>query len=62
VNPNGQMNLRSSVSPLKNSHGDVVAYVADNPNARYIQAQPGLLTNIARNTGHLNPTDKPISA
>jgi hypothetical protein len=56
------MNLRSSVSPLKNSHGDVVAYVADNPNARYIQAQPGLLTNIARNTGHLNPTDKPISA
>jgi len=35
----------------------VVAYLANNPNARYIQAQPGMLANGARNTEHLNPTD-----
>jgi hypothetical protein len=57
VNPNGVVNTGSGVTPLKNSHGDIVAYLADNPNARYIQAQPGLLPNGGRNTEHLNPTD-----
>jgi hypothetical protein len=57
VNPNGQRNVGSGVTPLKNSRGDVVAYLVDNPNARYIQAQPGLLPNGARNTEHLNPID-----
>ena len=57
VNPSGTANIGSGVTALKNSHGDVVAYLADNPNARYIQAQPGLLPNGARNTEHLNPTD-----
>ena len=36
---------------------NVVAYLPNNPNARYIQAQPGMLANGARNTEHLNPTD-----
>jgi hypothetical protein len=57
INPNGIVNVGSSVTPLKNSRGDVVAYLADNPSARYIQAQPGLLPNGARNTQHLNPID-----
>jgi hypothetical protein len=57
VNPNGAVNVGSGVTPLTNSHGDVVAYLVNNPNARYIQAQPGLLPNGGRNTEHLNPTD-----
>ena len=57
INPQGAANAGSSVTALKNSHGDVVAYLTDNPNARYIQAQPGLLPNGARNTEHLNPID-----
>ena len=57
INPRGAVNAGSGVTALKNSHGDVVAYLADNPNARYIQAQPGLLPNGARNTEHLNPID-----
>jgi hypothetical protein len=57
VNPAGTVNVGSGVTPLLNFRGDVVAYLVDNPNARYIQAQPGLLPNGARNTEHLNPTD-----
>jgi hypothetical protein len=57
VNPQGTVNAGSGVTALKNSHGDVVAYLADNPNARYIQAQPGLLPNGGRNSEHLNPID-----
>jgi hypothetical protein len=57
INPAGTVNIGSGVTELKNSNGDVVAYLANNPNARYIQAQPGMLPNGARNTEHLNPTD-----
>ncbi len=57
INPAGTVNVGSGVTELKNSNGDVVAYLANNPNARYIQAQPGMLPNGARNTEHLNPTD-----
>ena len=57
VNPAGRVDVGSGVTALKNSNGDIVAYLADNPNARYIQAQPGLLANSARNTEHLNPID-----
>ncbi len=57
INPAGLVNAGSGVTELKNSNGDVVAYLANNPNARYIQAQPGMLTNGGRNTEHLNPTD-----
>ena len=57
INPAGTLNAGTGVTELKNSNGDVVAYLANNPNARYIQAQPGMLANGARNTEHLNPTD-----
>jgi hypothetical protein len=57
INPAGTLNVGSGVTELKNSNGDVVAYLANNRNARYIQAQPGMLANGARNTEHLNPTD-----
>jgi hypothetical protein len=57
INPAGTINAGSGVTGLKNSSGDVVAYLANNPNARYIQAQAGMLANSGRNTEHLNPTD-----
>jgi hypothetical protein len=57
INPAGTVNIGSGVTELYNSSGDVVAYLASNPNARYIQAQTGMLPNGSRNTEHLNPTD-----
>jgi hypothetical protein len=57
VNPAGTVNAGSGVTELRNSQGDVVAYLATNPNARYIQAQTGMLSNGGRNTEHLNPID-----
>ena len=55
VNPNGQANVGSGVTPLLNSSGDVVAYLASNPNARYIQGGLGTLPNAGRNTAQLRP-------
>ncbi len=57
VNPAGTVNTGTGVTALTNSAGDTVAYLADNPNARYIQGGPGTLPNGGRNTGHLNPID-----
>jgi hypothetical protein len=59
VNPNGAANVGSGVTALTNSSGDIVAYLANNPNARYIQAGAGQLPNGGRNTGTsgLNPID-----
>jgi len=57
VNPAGTVNIGSSVSPLTNSNGDTVAYVVDNPNARYIRAGSGQLPNGGRNTEHFMPID-----
>jgi hypothetical protein len=57
VNPTGQVNTGSDVTPLTNSAGDTVAYLANNPNARYIEAGPGTLPNGGRNTGQLHPID-----
>lgn len=50
VNPAGVGNVGSDVTALKNSAGKVVAYVAQNPNARYIRAGQGALPNAGRNT------------
>src|SRR5690606_4477518 len=33
-----------------NSNGDIVAWVADDPSAQYIQAGPGAYANAGRNT------------
>ncbi len=55
INEAGKANVGSSVTALKNSAGDTVAYLADNPNARYITAGVGALANAGRNTMQLNP-------
>jgi len=57
VNPGGEENVGSGVTALKNSNGDTVAYLAKNPNARYIEAAAGTLPNGGRNTEQLRPTD-----
>ena len=57
INPNGQANVGSGVTALTNSNGDTVAYLANNPNARYIQAGLGTLPNGGRNTLQLPPID-----
>ena len=49
-NPRGIAGTGSDVTPLMNSAGQVVAYLANNPTAQYIVAGPGALANIARNT------------
>ena len=50
INPAGQDGVGSGVTALKNSAGQIVAYVANNPNARYIQAGLGVYPNGGRNT------------
>ena len=40
VNPAGRNGVGSAVDPLTNSNNEIVAYLAENPNARYIQAGP----------------------
>jgi hypothetical protein len=55
VNPAGTNNVGSGVTPLTNSAGDIVAYVANNPNARYIEGGEGTLPNGGRNTAQLPP-------
>jgi carboxypeptidase family protein len=50
INPAGLANVGSNVTALKNSAGDTVAYLATNPNARYIKANFGALPNAGRNT------------
>ena len=57
VNPTGQANVGSGVTALTNSSGDIVAYLANNLNARYIQAGLGTLPNGGRNTAQLPPID-----
>ena len=50
INVNGVPNTASTVTALRNSAGSIVAYLADNPNAQYIQAGRGALANAGRNT------------
>lgn len=57
LNPSGTVNVGSGVTALTNSKGQTVAYLAKNPNARYIQAQKGALATSGRNTEHLMPID-----
>ena len=49
-NPNGVRGTGSTVTALTNSSGEIVAYLADNPNAEYIRAGLGAISNSARNT------------
>ncbi|HVW07519.1 MAG TPA: carboxypeptidase regulatory-like domain-containing protein [Bryobacteraceae bacterium] len=57
VNPAGTAGTGSGYTPLTNSAGNVVAYLADNPNARYIAAGPGAYANGGRNTLPGRPID-----
>jgi hypothetical protein len=60
VNPAGKAGTGTGSSPLTNTAGAVVAYVADDPTARYIVANPGALSNLGRNTlptEHINNWD-----
>jgi hypothetical protein len=57
LNPQGTANIGSGTTPLRNSSNQIVAFLATNPNARYIQAQKGVLTTAGRQTEHLRPID-----
>ncbi|MGH9914539.1 MAG: carboxypeptidase regulatory-like domain-containing protein, partial [Pyrinomonadaceae bacterium] len=50
LNPTGIQGTASTVTPLTNSAGQVVAYLANNPNAQYIQTGPGAFATTGRNT------------
>ncbi len=50
INPAGNPNEGSGVTALTNSAGATVAYLAKDPNARYIVAGAGALSNGGRNT------------
>ena len=49
-NPNGITGTGSAVTALRNSSGQIVGYLANNPNAEYIQAGFGAISTSARNT------------
>jgi len=55
INPAGNHGVGSDVTPLTNSAGETVGYLANNPNAAYITAGLGQLPNGGRNTLELNP-------
>ena len=64
INPNGTANTGSAVTALKNSAGATVAYLATNPNARYIAVGAGAYANAGRNTmplDHINNFDVAIN-
>lgn len=55
INPAGDPSIGSVVTALKNSAGQIVAYQAANPKARYIQAGLGAFANSGRNTEQERP-------
>ena len=63
LNTAGLANLSSGVTPVTNTGAvsagaaTTVAYVAKNPNARYILAASGTIANVGRNTLPLKPTN-----
>jgi len=57
INPNGDPLKGSGSTALKNSSGATVAYLADDPTARYIKAGLGAYANGGRNTLATNPID-----
>ena len=57
VNPAGTANVGTGATALTNSAGQTVAYVANNPDARYVVAPKGVLPDGGRNTMQVNPID-----
>jgi hypothetical protein len=56
-NSQGVPGTGSGVTPLLNTAGDTVGYLANNPNAQYIVAGPGALATSGRNTLATAPTN-----
>ena len=50
INPTGVEGTGSTVTALRRTDGEIVGYLADNPNAQYIRAGLGAVTNAGRNT------------
>ncbi len=57
INTAGNPALGSGTTPLKNSAGATVAFLATNPGAEYIATPKGALANGGRNTLQLPPID-----
>ena len=55
LNPSGTEGVGSLVTPLTNTGGAIVGYLATNAGAKYIQAGNGAVSNISRNTFRLPP-------
>jgi len=57
INPQGTINIGSGTTALKNSGGATVAYLVNNPQARYVATPKGVVATGGRNTAHLRPID-----
>ncbi len=57
INPNATSNTGTNVTALMNSTGDTVAYLADNPNAKFVNSPKGTLPNAGRSLLTMNPID-----
>jgi hypothetical protein len=57
INPAGNASAGSSVTALTNSAGQTVAFLADDPNARFVAAPRGTLPDAGRSLLNLNPID-----
>jgi hypothetical protein len=57
VNPAGTSTVGSGTTALLNSQKQVVGYLVNNPNSRYVATPQGVLPTAGRNTAHMNPID-----
>ncbi|HTP35815.1 MAG TPA: carboxypeptidase regulatory-like domain-containing protein [Candidatus Acidoferrales bacterium] len=57
VNAGGNPNIGSGTTALKNSAGDTVAFLINNPAALYVTTPKGGLGTAGRNTERMNPTN-----
>ena len=57
INIQGTGNTGTTMTPLTNTAGDTVAFLVNDPTARYVKAPKGVMPTGGRNTAHLNPID-----
>lgn len=57
VNAGGNPLIGSGTTALKNTAGDTVAFLINNPSAGYVTVPKGALSTAGRNTERLNPTN-----
>jgi len=57
INPSGNRSLGTTATPLTNSAGDTVAYLAANPDAMFVMAPEGTIADGGRSLLNLNPID-----